>query len=55
MPHQKLTTPGDEMGAHGFKKAVIAAFVEQVKILIGEQRNAIGRSGRESFSHFLSY
>ena len=51
--HTGLAVPGDQVSAHSFVHAVVAALIEQVEILLGEQRLAF--SGRDDyFWHFLS-
>ena len=42
----------DQMSAHGFVHAIVAALVEEIEILIREQRYAVGSGGRDGVRHF---
>jgi hypothetical protein len=41
----------NQMRAHGFIKAVVATLVEQVEVLVGEQRKWTRGSGGRDFKH----
>ncbi len=48
----RLSVARNQMGAYGLVKTVIATLVEQVEILIGEQRWRVRNGGDGSFRHF---
>ena len=47
-----LPVARNQMSAHGFVQAIVAALVEQVEVLVGEQRHAAWRGVDRSIRHF---